>query len=184
MPGGSLKGIIDKYGPLNLSLTKKFIKQILLGLDYIHSMGIVHRDLKCANILIDLEGNIRLADFGCSSQFIINDKEVCFNSIKGTLPWMAPEVVCQVSYDKKADIWSFGCCIIEIITGKQPWGSQFDNCMNAMLMIGKSNNIPYIPADINKDLRDLIEKCLKRNPQERADTSELLAHAFFRDENN
>jgi serine/threonine protein kinase len=176
--GGSIKYILDKYGPLNENITKIYLKQILEGLEYLHSKQIVHRDIKCANILLDVKGGIKLSDFGCSGQFK-DSTEDFLDSLKGTLPWMAPEVMCQCKYGKSADIWSLGCSLIEIATGYPPWG-KLDNCYQAMNKIGKSNDIPDIPSFISDNFKDFLIKCFKRNPKERATIKELKEHPFLK----
>lgn len=181
MSGGSIRYILDRYGPLNENLTKIFLKQILDGLTYLHSKGICHRDIKSANILLDINGKVKLSDFGCSNQMVsLIDSSSCeefMSSLKGTLPWMAPEVICQKKYGKKADIWSLGCTLIEILTGSPPWG-KLDNCYHAITRIGKSNDIPEIPSNISETFKDFILNCLKRDPNERASLKMLRKHPF------
>jgi serine/threonine protein kinase len=190
--GGSIKYVLDKYGPLNENLIKIFLKQILDGLEYLHSKRIVHRDIKSANILLDVKGNIKLFDFGCSGQYIENslnfeinqiesnniyNSEEFLDSLKGTLPWMAPEVVCQKKYGKKADVWSLGCTVLEMVTGKPPWG-KLDNFYQAMIKIGKSNDIPEIPCNVSENLKDFLLVCFKRNPKERPNIKKLKEQRF------
>ncbi len=179
--GGSIKYILDKYGPLNENLIKIFLKQILDGLEYLHSKGIVHRDIKSSNILLDIKGNIKLSDFGCSGQFyaqLSNSSHEFLDSLKGTIPWMAPEVVCQKKYGKKADIWSLGCTLIEMASGLPPWG-KMENCFQAMNKIGRSNETPDIPCFLSDSFKDLISLCLKRNYQDRVYIKELKEHIFL-----
>lgn len=190
--GGSIKYILDKYGTLNENLIKIFLIQIIDGLEYLHSKGIVHRDIKSANILLDVKGNIKLFDFGCSGQFkekslnfeineintnIVNNSEEFLDSLKGTLPWMAPEVVCQKKYGKKADVWSLGCTVLEMVTGKPPWG-KLDNFYQAMNRIGKSNEIPEIPDNISDNLKEFLLVCFIRNPKERPNIKKLREQRF------
>jgi serine/threonine protein kinase len=177
--GGSIKYIIDKYGPLNENLIKIFLKGILEGLDYLHSNKILHRDLKSANILIDAKGNVKLSDFGCSGQFSESaNSEEFFDSLKGTLPWMAPEVVLQQKYGKKADVWSLGCTLLEMVTGHCPWG-KLDNFYQAMFKIGRSDDIPDIPQTISEKFKDFLLSCLKKNPKERLKLKSLKTHPFL-----
>lgn len=180
--GGSIKYIVDKYGALNENLTKIYLRQILDGIEYLHSKKIVHRDIKCANILLDSNGEIKLSDFGCSAQIIdaqLSRSDNFLDSLKGTIPWMAPEVICQIKYGKPADIWSLGCTLIEIATGKSPWGN-LDNCYQAMAKIGKTNCIPEIPLFLSDKFKDFLIKCFKRNPKERATIKELKEHPFLK----
>lgn len=91
------------------------------GLKYLHENKVIHRDLKCANILLSSEGEVKLSDFGASKkiekELLLEDEEEMNQSIKGSPYWMAPEVVRQVGHDFRADIWSLGCLIIELLTG-------------------------------------------------------------------
>lgn len=180
MPGGSIKYLLDKYGPMCETLIKKYLKQVLNGLEYLHKNGIVHRDIKAANILVDLKGNIKLSDFGCASQLLqssLGESEL-LNSLKGTLAWMAPEVVCQSKYGKKADVWSLGCTLIEMATGTTPWG-KFKNYVQALQRIGLSKDIPDIPTDISDNLKDFISLCLKRIAADRPTIMQLKEHPFL-----
>lgn len=99
---------------------------MLEGLQYLHGNEIIHRDLKCANVLVDNMGVIKLSDFGASQRI----EQACgFNtddftqseSFKGTPYWTAPEVLRQIEHNYPADIWSIGCCVIEMLTSKPPW---------------------------------------------------------------
>jgi serine/threonine protein kinase len=183
IPGGSLGSLITKYGPLSEKLIKIYLRQILLGLKYLHSLGIVHRDIKAENVLLDTDGTIKLTDFGCSGQISItkslNENDL-LNSLKGTIPWMAPEVILQKDYGSKADIWSLGCLLIEMKTGKSPWG-KMDNFIQAMLKIGKSDSTPEIPENISENFRNFLNLCLNRNSKLRADINLLLNHQFIND---
>ena len=184
IPGGSIKTIVDKFGGFNERLIRKYTKQILLGLKYLHDNKIIHRDIKCANILIGDKGNIKLTDFGCSKKISMklskkdssSNEEYC-TSLKGTIPWCAPEVICHKKYGKKADIWSLGCTLIEM-TGHQPWGN-IDNIYQVMNKIGKTNLIPEIPDYLSNNFKDFLELCFKREPKKRANLKTLIKHKFI-----
>jgi serine/threonine protein kinase len=178
IPGGSLRTLIDEYGSLNEKLIKIYVKQILTGLNYLHNKGIVHRDLKSENILIDLNGSIKLTDFNCAGRINPSGDSNILNSLKGTIPFMAPEVILQNNYGRKADIWSLGCIILEMYTSEAPWGN-IANMLDAICKIGKSGEIPKIPADASNDLKDFLLNCFKRNPKERANVDILLNHKFL-----
>ena len=180
--GGSIKNLIDQFGGFNESLIKKYTKQILEGLKYLHDNKIIHRDIKCANILIGDKGTIKLTDFGCSKTIIINKKDSSSNeeyctSLKGTIPWCAPEVICHKKYGKKADIWSLGCTLIEM-TGHKPWGN-IENIYQIMNKIGKSNLTPEIPDCLSDNFKNFLDLCLKRDPKKRANLKTLLKHNFI-----
>lgn len=181
VPGGSLGDLIRNFGPLSEKLIKIYIRQILKGLQYLHSKGIVHRDIKAANVLLDTCGTVKLSDFGCSGQISLSSshsENELLNSIKGSIPWMAPEVICQSKYGCKADIWSLGCLIIELKTGKSPWG-KLDNFIQALFKIGRSEALPEFPVDISDNLKDFLCMCINRSQDLRPDVALLLNHPFL-----
>lgn len=132
--------MLKNYGAFEESLTVNWVRQILRGLEYLHGQTIIHRDIKGANILVDNKGGIKLSDFGVSKK--VEDSACSFYipwmlvanvlvyvalpknhrpSLQGSVFWMAPEVVKQTAYTSKADIWSLGCLIIEMLTGQHPF---------------------------------------------------------------
>ena len=163
---------------------KLYAKQLLSGLDYLHENKIIHKDIKGANILVETNGVVKLSDFGCSifiektlTLYLQENKD---NGIQGSIPWMAPEVIRQTKYGRKSDIWSFGCTILEMITGKPPWfGYNFDNSVAAIMKIGCSNEIPAIPENISTNLKDFLLECLQRDPENRSSVKNLLSHQFL-----
>ena len=184
IPGGSIKNMIDQFGGFNEILIRKYTKQILSGLKYLHDKKIIHRDIKCANILIGNNGFIKLTDFGCSKKISMklakkdssSNGEYC-TSLKGTIPWCAPEVICHKKYGKKADIWSLGCTLIEM-TGNQPWGN-IENIFQVMNKIGKSNLIPDIPDYLSNNFKNFLRLCFKREPKQRPNLKTLMKHNFI-----
>jgi serine/threonine protein kinase len=178
IPGGSMRTLIDNYGTLNEKLIKIYLRQMLNGLKYLHKKGIVHRDIKSENVLIDLNGIIKLADFNCAGKVNLSGDSNILNSLKGTIPFMAPEVILQNNYGRKADIWSLGCVLLEMYTGSQPWGKMV-NMLDALNKIGKSEDIPAIPDDVSADFKDFLFLCFKRDPMERANVDTLLSHKFI-----
>ncbi|KAK6121037.1 hypothetical protein DH2020_045227 [Rehmannia glutinosa] len=115
---GSLARLYQKY-QLRDSQVSAYTRQILSGLNYLHCRNVVHRDIKCANILVDVSGSVKLADFGLAKATKLNDIKSC----KGTPFWMAPEVVNRRNhgYGRAADIWSLGCTVLEMLTGQIPY---------------------------------------------------------------
>jgi serine/threonine protein kinase len=132
MSGGSLHSILSEFGSLDEEVIAVYTRQILEGLTYLHKRHIIHRDIKGANILITNTGVVKLSDFGCSKT--LNGlstptgaaMDASFRRIKGTIPFMAPEVIRQTGHGRKSDIWSVGCVVIEMATGSMPW-AQFSN---------------------------------------------------------
>lgn len=175
---------MSKYGPLSEATIKSYAKQLLSGLDYLHENKVIHKDIKGANILVDTDGIVKLSDFGCSKliekTLTLYLKENKNNGIQGSIPWMAPEVIKQTKYGRKSDIWSFGCTILEMITGQQPWfGYSFDNAVAAIMKIGLGDEIPAIPEDISPSLHTFLLDCLQRDPEKRSGVKTLLNHQFL-----
>ena len=159
---------------------RNYARQLLLGLSYLHRNNILHKDLKAENLLISNDGTLKMTDFGCSKFLESSLIEDSNYSIRGSIPWMAPEVICQTKYGPKADIWSFGCTVLEMITGKRPWqGYNFDNPVEAIMRIGLQNVKPEIPKEIGSLLKKFIERCLERDVHKRPSAEELLSEEFL-----
>ena len=180
LPGGSLSKLLDNLGALAEVTVRAYLAQILKGLVYLHESGVIHRDIKGANILLDSKGKVKLSDFGCSKQYKSIDSESGFiTSLKGSLPWMAPEVIKQKGYGRKADIWSVGCVALEMLTAKKPWNSE-DNQIIFMMKIIADNTIPEIPEGISESARDFLMNCFQRDPKVRKSAKEMLEHTFVK----
>ncbi|XP_057803525.1 mitogen-activated protein kinase kinase kinase 1-like [Salvia miltiorrhiza] len=171
---GSLAKLYNKY-QLWDSQVSSYTRQILSGLNYLHSRDVVHRDIKCANILVDVSGSVKLADFGLAKASKLNDIKSC----KGTPYWMAPEVVNRRNhgYGRAADIWSLGCTVLEMLTGQIPY-SHLEG-MQALFRIGRGE-LPPIPNTLSRDAQDFILKCLQVNPDNRPTAAQLLDHPFVK----
>jgi cell division control protein CDC15 len=116
--GGSLENLIKRYGCLTETLVAIYVKQVLLGLDYLHNQGVIHRDIKGANILTTKNGVVKLADFGVATKLTDTERS---NSFAGTPYWMAPEVIEMSGHITSAcDIWSLGCTVYELLKGTPP----------------------------------------------------------------
>jgi serine/threonine protein kinase len=115
--GGSVAKLLETYKTLSESVIRKYAIQILEGLEYLHCHNIIHRDIKGANILVDRDGICKLSDFG-GAKIVQEDIDIKKHSFKGTPNWMAPETVKKLEYTRFSDIWSLGCTIIEMATGK------------------------------------------------------------------
>jgi len=166
---------------LGTTLNEEQIAAILVssvkGLEYLHSTRLIHRDIKSGNILVNDEGQVKLADFGVSSQlFHSASKRV---SVIGTPYWMAPEVIQQSPYDGRADIWSIGITAIEMAEGKPPLSGIHP--MRAIFQI-PSRQPPTLtePEKWSKEFNDFIACCCKKDQKERPSAKELSEHPFIK----
>jgi len=178
--GGSLRHHLREFGPLEGPLLQKAARGVLKGLRYLHEHEppVVHRDLKCANILVDQQFCVKVADFGCSKRDSFTQS---FSQV-GSALWSAPEVFHQEGgHGRKADIWSFGCVMAEMATAVEPWGrGAFDNIMHAIQVVGFSKRTPPVPEELSDAGRDMCRRCLTRAPDSRPSASQLLEHEFVR----
>ncbi|KAL3505884.1 hypothetical protein ACH5RR_031266 [Cinchona calisaya] len=177
VPGGSISSLLGKFGSFPESVIRMYTKQLLLGLEYLHKNNIMHRDIKGANILVDNKGCIKLADFGASKKVVELATMTGAKSMKGTPYWMAPEVILQTGHTFSADIWSVGCTVIEMATGKPPWSQQYQE-VAALFHIGTTKSHPPIPEQLSAEAKDFLLKCLQKEPNLRPTASDLLQHPF------
>lgn len=175
MPGGSIAQVLAQFGSLEEPVIARYMGNMLRGLDFLHTRDppVLHRDIKGANILVGLEGMVKLADFGCSKR----SNGTMVQTLRGSVPWMAPEVMREAEYGRKADIWSIGCVVIEMITAAAPWG-RFDNFLAAMVRIAMSDQTPPVPPNVSSLCHNVIDICTRRTPEERPSASQLLRHDF------
>ncbi|KAK7404893.1 hypothetical protein VNO78_05936 [Psophocarpus tetragonolobus] len=174
MPFGTLAQATRRCdgGRLNELTIACYTRQIVEGLEYLHSKGLVHCDIKGANILIG-EYGAKIGDFGCAKS--VEDSTA---AIGGTPMFMAPEVARREEQGCASDIWSLGCTMVEMATGGTPWPIVADP-FSMLYHIAYSNEVPQIPSFLSKEAKDFLGKCLNRNPKERWRASELLKHPFI-----
>jgi serine/threonine protein kinase len=159
-----------------------YTKQILKGLEYLHSHEVIHRDLKAANVLVDRNGECKLADFGTAKS--VHELNGQNNTLTGTLNWMAPEVIQQQAYGRAADIWSIGCTVYEMVNGMPPW-HEAGNIVSivqqyqVMSKVVNSEETPIFTQSVSALCKDFIACCLKRKPEDRLNVYKLLRHPFL-----
>ncbi|AET38184.1 mitogen-activated protein kinase kinase kinase STE11 Ecym_2457 [Eremothecium cymbalariae DBVPG len=177
VPGGSVSSMLNSYGPFEEPLVKNFTRQTLIGLSYLHKKNIIHRDIKGANILIDIKGCVKITDFGISKKLSpLNKKQNKRASLQGSVYWMAPEVVKQVVTTEKADVWSVGCVVVEMFTGKHPF-PDFSQ-MQAIFKIG-TNTIPELPSWTSNEAKAFLLQTFELDYEKRPSSVELLQHQWL-----
>jgi mitogen-activated protein kinase kinase kinase len=184
VPGGSVAAMLNSYGPLREPLIRNFVRQTLTGLAYLHGREIIHRDIKGANVLVDNKGGIKISDFGISKRVeassLLNSGGAGHNhrpSLQGSVFWMAPEVVQQTSYTRKADIWSLGCLVVEMFTGTHPYPDSSQ--LQAIFKIGNSKASPNMPDNASAEAQMFLKQTFELDHNKRPSADELLLSPFL-----
>ncbi|PBP19722.1 MAP kinase kinase kinase [Diplocarpon rosae] len=181
--GGSVGSCLRKHGKFEETVVSSLTRQTLSGLAYLHREGILHRDLKADNILLDLDGTCKISDFGISKKtdnIYGNDST---NNMQGSVFWMAPEVVRSQGqgYSAKVDIWSLGCVVLEMFAGRRPWSKE--ETVGAIYKLGSLNEAPPVPDDVSMNISPVavafMADCFQIDPSERPTADTLLSQHPF-----
>lgn len=173
--GGDLMFHIQDKGRFDLYRATFYAAEIICGLQYLHSKGIVYRDLKLDNVMLDKDGHIKIADFGMCKENIIGENRA--TTFCGTPDYIAPEILLGQKYSFSVDWWSFGVLLYEMLIGQSPFqGDDEDELFDSIRM-----DVPHYPRWITKEAKDLLEKLFERDPTRRLGVvGNIRGHAFFK----
>ena len=172
-PNGSLAGLLAILIKLSEHLARIYIAELIIAIEYLHSLNVLYRDLKPENILIDKNLHIKLIDFGLSKESIRND--ALSRSFCGTPAYLSPEMLSRNGVSKKADIYGIGCVLFELLAGYPPY---YSSEINVLLKRISKGNLKFA-RHISSTARDLISKLMDRQPEQRPELQDIQEHEFF-----
>eukprot|EP01060_Flectonema_neradi_P008747 TRINITY_DN16257_c0_g1_i2.p1 TRINITY_DN16257_c0_g1~~TRINITY_DN16257_c0_g1_i2.p1 ORF type:complete len:703 (+),score=97.14 TRINITY_DN16257_c0_g1_i2:220-2328(+) len=179
IPGGSLASLLHQLGELSERTVAMYTKDIASALEYLHQHKIIHRDVKAANVLVSVNGELKLTDFG--SSVFLKEKRVGMLDTHGTPCWMAPEAILSTHVSYPADIWSLGCTVMEMMTAKDPFSHIAATPLDCMKYVGSCQPVVLPPSieDHSHCGAFLLDMCLIKEPSKRAKCATLLTHRFL-----
>ncbi|XP_015838959.2 ribosomal protein S6 kinase beta-2 [Tribolium castaneum] len=181
LQGGELFTMLEKEGLLLEETAIFYLSEILLAIEHLHFLGIVYRDLKPENVLLDSKGHVKLTDFGLCKEHIRDG--VLTHTFCGTIEYMAPEILTRSGHGKEVDWWSFGALAYDMLTGAPPFQGDTRKKTIEKILRGKL----FLPPYLTQDSKDLIRKLLKRQVSARLGTVEgasaIKNHPFFKNVN-
>ncbi|KAK7281881.1 hypothetical protein RIF29_10229 [Crotalaria pallida] len=172
LAGGSLRKYLHQQGPHSIPLDRvlKLALDIARGMQYLHSQGILHRDLKSENLLLGQDMSVKVADFGISC---LESQCGSAKGFTGTYRWMAPEMIKEKHHTKKVDVYSFGIVLWELLTGLTPFHNMTPE--QAAYAVSHKNERPPLPSECPWALSDLINRCWSSNPDKRPHFYEIVS---------
>ncbi|KAE8713458.1 Clathrin, heavy chain isoform 1 [Hibiscus syriacus] len=181
-PGGTVSDVANvkrRLADVDEKMLRWHTRCLVSALQYVYDQGIVHCDVKGRNVLVGMDStSVKLADFGSAIEIKKKSEEDISRNLimpRGSPLWMAPEVVRGEYQGPESDVWSLGCTVIEMITGRPAWE---DHDLDSLSRIANSEELPQLPTQLSKLGKDFVDKCLRRDPNQRWSCDQLLQHPF------